>query len=84
MNKQKMIETTPKFLIHLANTPRCGCCGHVLGEDTDGNQKLRTKITAESVYRPIYWCRTEGCPQHTKRVEIGPVVLEEFILPARV
>jgi hypothetical protein len=70
-----------KILIHVAGL-RCGRCGRSLGEDTEIGEKQRAKAKADSVYRPVYFCRSEGCPNRGKRVALEPVELDEMEPPS--
>lgn len=68
----------------MVGNPRCGCCGRVLGEDTETSEKQRNKVNATSVFRPIYFCRSEGCPQHGKRTQLDPQEVEELLYQKKV
>jgi hypothetical protein len=68
-----------KFLISLASGCRCGRCGHTMGEDTEITHKMLSKFKPDSVYRPVYFCRTENCVQRGVRIEIDPVEVNEYM-----
>ena len=71
-----------KILIHLNNSaPRCGRCGRITGEIVDGpmsSHTQREKAKADSVFRPMYACRTDACSQKNKFFVLDPIEVEEF------